>query len=566
VISTLPTTPAPAPSDAPSGAPVVIVGAGPVGMTTALRLASFGVRSILLDVKPHLVRQGSKACLIQGDVLEVLDKVGCADPIAAEGITWTMARTYVRDQQIRAVEHPRRIGYGPFVNISQYRIEQVLADAVAADPRCDLRWNHEVTAVAQDGDGVTLTVRTPDGEQAVHARYVVAADGVRSPMRSLVGVEWTGYSHADRFLITDVRAQLPLAKERHFHYDPSFNPGRQVVMHPQPDDVWRIDWQLPPDADIEAERADGRLDERVRRVIGDVPYELDWMSVYRFHQRVVARFVVGRVLFAGDAAHSLPPYGSRGMNSGIQDADNLAWKLALVLRGGAAPGLLETYHDERYAAARENLAVTEATIRFMVPPSRLRRTARRVLLALSHRLRAARDRVNSGRMAEPYVYTDSPIVARPGPGDTLTGSFAPDTWLDVEGRRVRLRRLLGAEFVVLVAAPDAALAAALVTQVQESPSPVPLRCVVVLPPEAPLDGADALPADVAVARAQDAALLDTLAAGNGRWWLVRPDGHLAASGDATTGTAAVAAALHTAVGATAPPVGAIASSAEGDHR
>ena len=423
--------------------PVGIVGAGPVGLALAARLASHGVRSVIFEADPELRKQGSKACLIQGDVLEVLDKFGCAEPIAAEGVTWHVARTYVHDLQIRVTVYPQRIGFGPFVNISQYRIEQVLLAHVEAQPLCEVRWAQAVTGVEQDSDGVT--VRTPAGE--TRCAYLVACDGVRSSLRDLLGVEWTGYSHKDRFLITDIRAKLPLAHERHFHYDPSFNPGRQVVMHPQPDDIWRIDWQLPPDADIDEERRTGAFDARVRAVIGEVPYEVDWLSTYRFHQRVVDRFVVGRVCFAGDAAHALPPYGSRGMNSGIQDADNLAWKLALIVRGEAAPRLLETYHDERHAAARENLAVTEATIRFMVPPTRAKRLARSLLLRLSRPFKAMRGKVNSGRMAEPYVYDDSPIVDK---GTyALLGHFAPDVHVTVQGRRERIRSLFGHDFCVL---------------------------------------------------------------------------------------------------------------------
>jgi len=506
---------------------VGIVGAGPVGLIAALRLADAGVSSVLLDVKPELLRQGSKACLIQGDVLEILEKAGCAAPIAEEGVTWTVARTYVRNKVMRTTNYPHGPGFGPFVNISQYRIEQVLADAVAANPRCDLRWGQEVVGVEQDGDSVTVLVRDTEGaEHPLRFEYLVAADGVRSRMRELMGADWTGYTHADRFLITDIRAKLPLAKERHFHYDPSFNPGRQLVMHPQPDDIWRIDWQLPPDADVEAERADGRFDERVRAVIGDIPYEVDWVSTYRFHQRVVARLRTGRVLFAGDAAHSLPPYGSRGMNSGIQDADNLAWKLGAVLGGQADEDLLETYHTERYAAAKENLRVTEATIRFMVPPNRLRRWTRAVLLAFSHSLGMARDRVNSGRMAEPYVYDDSAIV-QPRNGNPLLGAFTPDGVVRVEGRQTRLRKLLNRTgFTALCVARDAERAAELARRVKAIQDDDQVLVVVLLPGGA--SGFDE--PDGAVVADADPSLLDLYGGG---WWLVRPDGHLAARGEVT---------------------------------
>ncbi|MFW6692230.1 FAD-dependent monooxygenase [Streptomyces sp. MAR4 CNX-425] len=525
-------------------APVGIVGAGPVGLVAALRLAGLGVPSVVVDAKPSLVKQGSKACLIQGDVLEVLDKAGCADPVDAEGVTWRTARTYVANEQIRSVTHPKPLGYGPFVNISQYRIEQVLAERAAADPLVDLRWDHRVEDVTQDAAGVTLTTRTGAAEQILRVRHLVACDGVRSTLRELLGVEWTGYTHKDRFLITDIRAKLPLAKERHFHYNPSFNPGRQLVMHPQPDDIWRIDWQLPPDADIDAERADGRFDARVRAVIGDIPYEVDWVSTYRFHQRVVARLRVGRVLFAGDAAHALPPYGSRGMNSGIQDADNLAWKLAQIERGLAGEELLESYHTERYAAARENLRITEATIRFMVPPHPLRRWARAVLLRLSKVLPAAERRVNSGRMAEPFVYRDSPLI--PGAaGDPLLGHFAPDAPLAGDGGPDRLRRLFGHSFVGLLVAPDAAGAARLAAAARSRPWAVAADLVAVLPAGAPAEG---LPDGVRAVHTGPEGLPAGYAGDTPGWWLVRPDGHLAAR---STRGDDFAAALATAAGSPA---------------
>jgi 3-(3-hydroxy-phenyl)propionate hydroxylase len=510
----------------PDTPPVGIVGAGPVGLCLAARLASLGIPSVVLEADSHLRKQGSKACLIQGDVLEVLDKFGCAEQIRTEGVTWHVARTYVRDKEIRTTVYPQRIGYGPFVNISQYRIEQTLLARVEADPLCQVRWSHRVTAISQDAEGVRVQAQTPDSHAQLRFQYLVACDGVRSALRDLAGVAWTGYSHADRFLITDIRARLPLAKERHFHYDPSFNPGRQLVIHPQPNDIWRIDWQLPPDTDIEAERRTGAFDQRVRAVIGEIPYEIDWLSTYRFHQRVVDRFVVGRVFFAGDAAHSLPPYGSRGMNSGIQDADNLAWKLALVLQGHAEHSLLETYHDERYAAARENLAVTEATIRFMVPPSRSRRWIRAALLRLAKPVGAVRRHIDSGRMAEPYVYSDSPLVDATS-CHPLLGHFAPDGWVSAAGRRERIRTLFGAQFVVVYFGTDASAARRFVHEAFTGRSDLPVRLVLVLPAGTEIGD---LPAQVTVVHDENPGLRTDYHVRRPTWMVVRPDGHIAAAG------------------------------------
>ncbi len=507
---------------------VGVVGAGPVGMALAARLAAHGVETLVLERHPAPRRQGSKACLVQGDALEVLGWLGLGDAVAARGLTWRTGHTYVRGREVRRDEYPARVGYGPFVNISQWDVEQVLRAHLDAQPSSTTLWGHEVVGYAEHPEGVHVTTRDGAGGEHVHdVAWLVGCDGVRSTVRGLAPVTWTGYTHGDRFLITDLRCALPLPKERHFHYDPPFNPGRQVVMHPQPDDVWRIDWQLPADTDVEAEVASGEFDRRVRRVVGDVPYEVEWRSTYRFHQRVVDRFVAGRVVLAGDAAHAFPPYGSRGMNSGFQDADNLAWKLALVVHGAAGTELVETYHAERRAAADENLAVTERTLRFMVPPSRLRHAWRRVLLAASRVTGRASRHVDSGRMAAPFRYTRSPIVTTRRPVD---GALVPDALLEPlggagDGPR-RLRTLLGHDFV-LVRFPAAV----------PRPRPaLPEGCVVdVVDPGlvdlGPVEPDGAGRGDTPVAWCDPAgAVRAAFGLEPDSWALVRPDGHVAATG------------------------------------
>lgn len=498
-----------------------IVGAGPVGLSCALRLAGFGIGSTILEAEAALVPQGSKACTIQGDVVEVLDKMECGEQIAREGITWHIARTYVRGKEIAKTVYPQPLGFGPFINISQYRIEQILLDRLASSPLAQVCWSHRVVGLSQDGDSVRVQVTTPDGARELRFAYLVACDGIRSDIRQLTGVEWSGYTHSNRFLITDIKARLPLAHERHFHYDPPFNPGRQLVMHAQPDDVWRIDWQLPPDADIDEERRTGALDNRIRDVIGDVPYEVKWLSTYHFYQRVVARMREGRVFFAGDAAHALPPFGARGMSSGIQDADNIAWKLALVVKGLADPGLLDTYQPERHSAARENLRVTEQTMHFMVPPTRLRQWVRKTLLWLSRRWSAATGYVNSGRMAEPCVYTDSPII-EPHAGQPLVGRFGPDAPVIVAGNATRIRRLFGREFVLLFFGDSSELSA---VRAAAACKDLPVRAVAVCA----VDRAEQ-PHNVTVVCDPGRAAHTSYGVSGPSWCLVRPDGYVAAAG------------------------------------
>lgn len=507
-------------------APVGIVGAGPVGIALALRLASFGIPSVLMDAKPHQIKQGSKACLIQGDVLEVLDKVGCGEQIGREGIDWRIGHTYIRNREVSRMEYPERPGYGEFVNISQFRIERIMLDRLAEEPLCDLRWGHRIIGVEASDHGVQLSVDTADGHHEMSFSYIVGCDGIRSTIREAMGIRWTGYTHKDRFLITDIYVKLSLKKERHFHFDPHFNRGRQLVMHPQPDDMWRIDWQLPPWADIELEKQTGALDRRIRAVVGDVDYRIDWLSTYRFNQRVAEHFRVGRVFLAGDAAHALPPYGSRGMNSGIQDADNLAWKIAAVVQDRAKETLLDSYHEERYPAARENLRVTEATIRFMVPPSRVQRAWRDFLLWLSVRIPSARKLLNNGKMAEPFRYRDSPLIPAPHAG-SLIGAFVPD--LEVVGSHgdTRLRRCLGPDFTAMAFCHDPMIVTALADCWRTLSASHGLRILALLPKGCDLS---MVPSGVHAA-ACSASHSGPYASVGDKWMLVRPDGHIAATGE-----------------------------------
>ena len=317
-------------------APVVVLGAGPVGQTSALLLARWGVPAVVLDQRPERDRTGSKAICQQRDVLDVWESVGAGHRIAAEGVTWTTARTFHRDAELfsYALAEPGRPAFPPFVNISQSRTEEILDERIAREPLVDLRWGHRVTRVDQDGDGVD--VRCTDGT-VLRAPYVVACGGARCDgLRALLGVSFSGHSFDDRFLICDVRADLPgWERERRFYFDPVWNPGRQVLIHPCPDSTFRIDWQVPPGYDLEAEAASGALDGRIRQIVGERDYEIVWRSVYRFHSRVVDRMRVGRVLIAGDAAHLVSPFGARGLNSGVADAENAAWKIAFVGHGWA---------------------------------------------------------------------------------------------------------------------------------------------------------------------------------------------------------------------------------------
>ncbi|HKS43867.1 MAG TPA: FAD-dependent monooxygenase, partial [Amycolatopsis sp.] len=409
---------------------VAIVGNGPVGQTTALLLARWGVPVVLVDGRPERDPVGSKAICQQGDVLDVWETVGAGRRIADEGVTWTTARTFYRDQElfVYTLGEAGRSAFPPFVNISQARTEEILDERIAAEPLVDVRWNHQVTGITQDDGGVSLTFA--DGG-TIRADYAVACAGARGDeVRRMLGTGFDGYSFDDRFLICDIRAGLAgWAHERRFYFDPSWNPGRQVLIHPCPDSAFRIDWQVPGDFDLAAEEAGGALDRRIRAIVGDAGYEIVWKSVYRFHSRVVDRMRAGRVLLAGDCAHLVSPFGARGLNSGVADAENAAWKLAFVLHGWAGEELLESYHDERHAAALENLDVTTATMNFLVPQNEEQHRVRLSVLSSAATQEAVRARVDSGRLAEPFWYTASalttPDSTRPFAGRPPRGQVPP---------------------------------------------------------------------------------------------------------------------------------------------
>lgn len=383
---------------------VAIVGAGPVGLVLALELARNEVSVLVLEAKPEYTPEGSKAMVLARHTFDTLSRLGCED-VVARAVVLARARTYFRDRELFAVEFPPP-GEGEtplFGNIQQTYVERALLGRAASAPNIEVRWGAAVEALEQDETGVTLRLA---GGGSARAEYVVGADGAHSTVRKLLGVSFVGRSFPDRFLIADIRAELPFPNERRFFFDPPFNPGRQVLIHPEPDGEWRIDWQVPVETDCDAERESGRLDARIRAILGDTPYELAWLAAYRFHERCAERFRVGRVFLAGDAAHLMAPFGARGLNSGVEDARNLGWKLGFVMRGLAAPALLETYERERRPAAVENIRVTSATMRFMAPPTRAHQALRNLLLRGSLRVPQLRRFVNSGKLATPAVYGD----------------------------------------------------------------------------------------------------------------------------------------------------------------
>jgi 3-(3-hydroxy-phenyl)propionate hydroxylase len=414
---------------APVRRPVVVVGAGPVGLSLAIDLALQQVPVVLLDNDDRL-STGSRAICFAKRTLEIFDRLGLGQRVVDKGVSWSTGRVFLRDAPVFSFDlQPETTHERPaFINIQQYYVEGYLVERALELPLIDLRWKHAVVGVEQDADAVTLRVQTPDGTFALQAAHVVACDGARSSVRQLIGQEAKGRTFKDRFLIADVKMAVDFPAERWFWFDPPFHPGYSALLHKQPDGVWRIDFQLGWDADPEVEKRPERILPRVRALLAhsamkDAPFELEWASVYTFSCERMDRFRHGRVLFAGDAAHRVSPFGARGANSGVQDAENLAWKLAAVLQGRAPDALLDTYCVERELAADENIGHSTRATDFITPKSEISRLFRDATLQLARDHAFARSLINSGRLSTASTLHGSPLCS--AEADAFGGAMVP---------------------------------------------------------------------------------------------------------------------------------------------
>jgi 3-(3-hydroxy-phenyl)propionate hydroxylase len=419
--------------------PVVVIGAGPVGLATAVDLAQQGLPVVLLD-DDHALSTGSRAICFAKRTLDIFDRLGCGEPMVRKGVSWNVGKVFLQSELLYSFDLMPEAGHArpAFINLQQYYVEGYLVERARELPGLDARWHNKVTGIVQSDECVTLQVDTPDGPYTVRARYVVAADGARSPVRALMGLDTRGRTFRDRFLIADVRMKADFPTERWFWFDPPFHQNQSVLLHRQPDNVWRIDFQLGWDADPLVEKTPERVIPRVRALLGaDVAFELEWVSVYTFRCQRMARFRHGRVLFAGDSAHGVSPFGARGANGGIQDADNLAWKLRLVVERLAPDALLDTYASEREAAADENIRHSTRSTDFITPKSEISRVFRDATLRLAKDCGFARRMVNSGRLSVPAVLRDSPLNTPDRDafdGELVPGALACDAPVRVNGR------------------------------------------------------------------------------------------------------------------------------------
>ena len=527
--------------DAPASVrPVVVVGAGPVGLATAIDLARQGVQVVLVDDDCTL-STGSRAICFSKRSLDIFDRLGCGERMVEKGVSWNVGKVFRKDELVYTFNLLPESGHHrpAFVNLQQYYVEGYLLERAQELPNLEIRWKNKVTGVTQRGTPgesdahVALEIETPDGPYTLLARYVVAADGSRSPLRKLLGLDSHGRTFKDRFLIADVKMEADFPTERWFWFDPPFHPNQSVLLHRQPDNVWRIDFQLGWDADPVLEKTPERVIPRVRALLGpDVKFELEWVSIYTFSCLRMDSFRQGNVLFAGDSAHLVSPFGARGANSGFQDGENLAWKLAMVLENHAPDALLDTYASEREYAADENLRNSTRSTDFITPKSAVSRVFRDAVLTLAREHPFARQLVNSGRLSVPAVLRESTLNTPDE--ETFDGQMEPGAScvdapvVDAAGHESWLLAHLGDQFAGLLfsRAGSAFDTATLDTLQALSGAPVPLKFVVMLEGDAAVPAG--LPAVTVVLRDVQGLAAQRYGAQDGAFYLIRPDQHVSA--------------------------------------
>ncbi len=443
--------------------PVVVMGGGPVGMATALDLGRQGVPVLVLDDHEG-VGMGSRAICFAKRSLEIADRYGCGDPMLEKGVVWNVGKVFHEDRQVFEFNLLPEEGhkFPAFINMQQPYFEQFMIERARAlqaeGAPIQIRGKNRVESVDVQDDHVVLTVMTPDGPYTLEADWLIGCDGASSPLRGMLGLDFSGRVFQDSFLIADIKMiNTNFPTERWFWFDPPFkSAGASTLLHKQPDDVWRVDFQIGWDVDRKEEMKEKNIRARLDAFLGgDVEYEIVWSSIYTFQCKRMENFRAGPVIFAGDAAHQVSPFGARGANSGMQDVDNLGWKLGLVVNGKAPVSLLDSYNSERIFGADENVLNSTRSTDFITPKSDTSRLFRDAVLHLSERFEFARPLVNSGRLSVPCVYDTSTLNSADnlagGPARTRPGAPCPDAPLG-DGY---LLSHLGDGFVLLAIDSDA---------------------------------------------------------------------------------------------------------------
>ncbi|MEU3749648.1 MULTISPECIES: FAD-dependent monooxygenase [Streptomyces] len=512
--------------------PVIIVGAGPVGLALSLALAAQGVPSVVLDEGSGKEEpRPARTAVLRADMAAMVDRLGCTT-LRDEGVRWVGWRSVRRRQLVRHT--PLDLGLSgteewaedpdaPSVpaaplHIPQHALARGLRDAIGRQKLVRLVTEARLDTIEQDRDGVVAHTRGPEGTWW-RGSHLVGCDGARSTVRKLLGIRFPGRTAVERHAVAALRTELPWPGEALLHRQPPWRgAGEEIAARPLPDGVWRIDWLLPPRGELVTPDA---LVTRIRETLAGwcdgvtPPYELIDTGVHTLHHRLARRWRVDRVLLAGDAAHLLGAVGTQGLDEGLRDVDNLAWKLAHTWHHGASERLLDSYQSERRTAIASRLRAADQSL----PALRGGGGLRTYLLGAArvHDALLTDGHVGRGPLGAPPAYPHSPLAPPSAEGQTPVGTPTGAPVEDVrvtapDGTTVRLRDRLGqGRFLVLLVAPGTGVwdrrhwrTAGVMPRLEEAVRALPAK------------------AEVLVTEAYPGAPAHAVL-------LVRPDGHLVAS-------------------------------------
>jgi 3-(3-hydroxy-phenyl)propionate hydroxylase len=437
--------------------PVIIVGAGPVGLALALALARQKVPSVVLDEgEGRDEPRHARTAVLRGDTAALLDRLGCS-AVPEEGLSWTGWRSLRRKQEVR---HQALGGEGEpaAVHVAQHALTRGLRRAATAHPLIDLAHENRVDSLEQDPGGVTVHTRGPRSTWW-RGSHVVGCDGARSTVRKLLGVRFPGRTAVERHAVATLRVELPRPGEALLHRQPPWRGGGdEISARPLPDGVWRVDWLLPPGGElVTPDTLVARIRETLAGWCGDTPpYELLDTGVHTVHHRLARRWRVERAFLAGDAAHLLGALGTQGLDEGLRDVDNLAWKLAQAWHQGASEILLDSYQAERRTAVAALLRAADQALPVLRGGGALR--ARLPGTGRGHDALLADGHLGQGPLGARPVYSHSPLAPESADSSILVGTEPGAAAVDVrvsapDGSSTRLteRLGLGRLLVVLVA-------------------------------------------------------------------------------------------------------------------
>ncbi|GGJ05710.1 monooxygenase [Streptomyces brasiliensis] len=437
--------------------PVIIVGAGPVGLTLALALARQEVPSVVLDESPGKDEsRAARTVVLREDTAALAERLSGV-PLGEEGLRWAGWRSVRRRQVLREVSFDE--GEPGPLHIAQHVLTGALRAALAREPLAKVAVDSRLDSVEQERSGVTAHTRGPNGTWW-RGSYLVGCDGPRSTVRKLLDIRFPGRTAVERHAVAALRAELPWPDRALLHRMPPWRmsgpSAGEVTARPLPDGVWRLDWLLPPGKDLVTPEL---LVARVRETLAGwtggptPPYELLDTGVHTVHHRLARRWRVGRVFLAGDAAHLLGTLGTQGLDEGLRDADNLAWKLASAWHHGPYEALLDSYQTERRAVVAARLRAADQALPILRGGGGLRvyvpGTAR------GHDALLGDGHLGQGALGAPGAYTDSPLAPRhldaEVPVGTTPGAQVTDVQVTAEdGSFVRLRDRLGRDALLVV--------------------------------------------------------------------------------------------------------------------